>query len=328
MPPDERGDVQRGFNAEGGLLLATDAASEGLNLHHRCRIVIHYELPWSPVRLQQRTGRVDRIGQNKRVHEILLVAGDTAEHLVLAPLARRIASARGTTPGSSRLFQSVTESRVAAAVLNGEELTLAEFEPAPAVDSAHEGLRPHAQLELQRLQNRRAWRAQSAIGTDEPASDLRLPVCALRWTSAAAPQARLVLLFSVSLCSADGQVVHAELVPVALSDGHHEGAARNHLERHLGGMLGEIAAAHRTVTAALDRRECAIAAVVPAAARQLVQAGLFDRRAVRAADARRRAAGTRRADAQDRLHALRASDRLTVSFDVAAKLFVGCGPHP
>jgi hypothetical protein len=93
-------------------------------------------------------------------------------------------------------------------------------------------------------------------------------------------------------------------------------------------MLGEIAAAHRTVTAALDRRECAIAAVVPAAARQLVQAGLFDRRAVRAADARRRAAGTRRADAQDRLHALRASDRLTVSFDVAAKLFVGCGPHP
>ena len=36
---------------------------EGLNLHHRCRLVIHFELPWSPSRLEQRTGRVDRIGQ-------------------------------------------------------------------------------------------------------------------------------------------------------------------------------------------------------------------------------------------------------------------------
>ncbi|RPH59538.1 MAG: hypothetical protein EHM89_10500, partial [Acidobacteria bacterium] len=52
------------------VLLATDAAGEGLNLHHRCRLVINLELPWNPTRLEQRIGRVDRLGQMRRVHAI------------------------------------------------------------------------------------------------------------------------------------------------------------------------------------------------------------------------------------------------------------------
>ena len=47
------------------LLLATDAASEGLNLQRHCRRVIHLELPWNPNRLEQRNGRVDRYGQSR-----------------------------------------------------------------------------------------------------------------------------------------------------------------------------------------------------------------------------------------------------------------------
>ena len=50
---------------EGGVLLATDAAGEGLNLHHNCRVVVNLELPWNPMRLEQRIGRVDRIGQTR-----------------------------------------------------------------------------------------------------------------------------------------------------------------------------------------------------------------------------------------------------------------------
>ncbi|MFQ5884514.1 MAG: helicase-related protein, partial [Thermoplasmata archaeon] len=50
-----------------GILLATDAASEGLNFQQRCHIVVHYELPWNPNRLEQRNGRVDRWGQEKDV---------------------------------------------------------------------------------------------------------------------------------------------------------------------------------------------------------------------------------------------------------------------
>ena len=110
LSPADRRRVQLAFNERGGILLATDAASEGLNLHQRCRLVIHYELPWNPSRLEQRAGRVDRFGQARRVHELALVAAHTAERLVLAPLF-----GRRTSPG--RMLHALTESRVAAAIM-------------------------------------------------------------------------------------------------------------------------------------------------------------------------------------------------------------------
>ena len=76
----ERADVLRQFTAgRTAVLLATDAASEGLNLHHRCRLVVNLELPWTPQRLEQRIGRVDRLGQQRRVHAVQLVAMNTRE---------------------------------------------------------------------------------------------------------------------------------------------------------------------------------------------------------------------------------------------------------
>src|SRR5262249_55469017 len=76
------------------VLLATDAAGEGLNLHHRCRLVINLELPWNPVRLEQRIGRVDRIGQTRTVHACHLIAKGTGEARVLERLRTRIARAQ------------------------------------------------------------------------------------------------------------------------------------------------------------------------------------------------------------------------------------------
>ena len=51
------------------MLVATDVASEGINLHHECHNIIHYDLPWSIISLIQRNGRIDRFGQK---HEPVL----------------------------------------------------------------------------------------------------------------------------------------------------------------------------------------------------------------------------------------------------------------
>ena len=87
----------------GGVLLATDAAGEGLNLHHNCRLVVNLELPWNPMRLEQRIGRVDRIGQRRRVHAFHLIAAGTAEMRVLHRLGTRIARVRAEIGASSPL---------------------------------------------------------------------------------------------------------------------------------------------------------------------------------------------------------------------------------
>jgi hypothetical protein len=75
-------------------MLATDAASEGLNLHTRCRLIINLELPWTPPRVEQRIGRVDRIGQTRTVHAVHLVARGTGEEHLLRRLSDRAARAR------------------------------------------------------------------------------------------------------------------------------------------------------------------------------------------------------------------------------------------
>jgi len=72
---------------------APDAAGEGLNLHEHCRTVINLELPWNPMRLEQRIGRVDRIGQRRRVHAFHLVAAGTGEARLLDRLSVRVSRA-------------------------------------------------------------------------------------------------------------------------------------------------------------------------------------------------------------------------------------------
>ncbi len=90
LSPDERRRAIDEFvHGHAMVLLSTDAAAEGLNLHRRCRLVVHLELPWSPRRLEQRVGRVDRLGQRRRVHAIGLLGADTGEEVLFARLHQK-----------------------------------------------------------------------------------------------------------------------------------------------------------------------------------------------------------------------------------------------
>ncbi len=71
MPTEERERIKAAFQAGPDLspvriLLATDAASEGIDLQLHCHRLIHYEIPWNPNRMEQRNGRIDRHGQKER----------------------------------------------------------------------------------------------------------------------------------------------------------------------------------------------------------------------------------------------------------------------
>jgi superfamily II DNA or RNA helicase len=96
--PERRRQLRRFTHGDADLLLATDAASEGLNLHHRCRIAINLEAPWTPTRFEQRAGRIDRLGQKGRPHIVTLASKGTFEDRVIARLVRRQASVEAAAP--------------------------------------------------------------------------------------------------------------------------------------------------------------------------------------------------------------------------------------
>src|SRR5437773_7814625 len=80
MGREDRMKAQEAFkyDPEVQVLLATDAAGEGINLQ-RAHLMVNYDLPWNPNRLEQRFGRIHRIGQTEVCHLWNLVAKDTRE---------------------------------------------------------------------------------------------------------------------------------------------------------------------------------------------------------------------------------------------------------
>ena len=63
------------------ILISTDAGGEGLNLQF-CHVVVNFDMPWNPMRIEQRIGRVDRIGQQHVVRATNFVLEETVEHRV------------------------------------------------------------------------------------------------------------------------------------------------------------------------------------------------------------------------------------------------------
>lgn len=80
------------------VLIATDAAGEGINLQ-RAHLMVNYDLPWNPNRLEQRFGRIHRIGQTEVCHLWNLVAGETREGEVYRTLLEKLEEARKALGG-------------------------------------------------------------------------------------------------------------------------------------------------------------------------------------------------------------------------------------
>jgi len=90
MDMEERKRVQEAFAKEARILISTDAGGEGLNLQF-CHVVINYDIPWNPMRLEQRIGRVDRIGQAHAVRAVNFVFEGSVEHRVREVLEQKLA---------------------------------------------------------------------------------------------------------------------------------------------------------------------------------------------------------------------------------------------
>ncbi len=78
MNPHERKRAQELFRSQAQVCVATEAAGEGINLQF-CHLMINYDMPWNPTRLEQRLGRIHRIGQERDVYVFNFVATDSED---------------------------------------------------------------------------------------------------------------------------------------------------------------------------------------------------------------------------------------------------------
>ena len=313
MSPAERSAVQNRFARNGSLLLATDAASEGLNLHQRCRIVVHFELPWIPMRLEQRAGRVDRWGQRKRVHEIMLVARHTSERYVLGPLVRRIRAA--VNAGVRTPLASLSESTVASGVLGGAPFDLTPSTVTPLFEGL--SLRDEAEAERSRITWLRALASRRPSAHAIPPRDLVIRRDGW-WTNVATVLVRTRLEGHGTLLDDRLVVILVTTAAVVRPPSHSRlRQIADRLVRQL--TTGPIASCGalapgiqwedsiRHAMSALAAREGALTASQTRRHR-MVQAGLFDRRAVHSAQAQERAATLLMQEAHARVAALTDTD--------------------
>ena len=89
MSIEERNEAMQEFRNETSIFISTDAGGEGLNLQF-ANIIINYDLPWNPMKIEQRCGRVDRIGQQRDVHIYNFIVADTVENRVREVLEEKL----------------------------------------------------------------------------------------------------------------------------------------------------------------------------------------------------------------------------------------------
>lgn len=300
------------------VLVATDAAGEGLNLQARCRLVINLELPWNPMRLEQRIGRVDRIGQSRRVHAVHLVARDTLESRVLARLVRRLERVRLVLGGIDDPLGPASDTAVAGALLTGsgiERLWAPHELSAPGavpVSCSLPGLAARAREACASAGKRRALVTCRALRPARPLTRRQTtqacPVLLLRgpsarrgWSGRAfGGHPGLLLVFEAWVIRLHGEFIESFVIPMWvpgwITSHPHRGdtlaeircvieAVRPHLQERAKQEAAQRAQTLGTLLGPGTRRRrermAALAWVKALETQRPVQHGLFERRALR-----------------------------------------------
>lgn len=117
MDDVERGDVKRWFNDPlhpVRVLVATDAAAEGLNLQRTARYLLHFDCPWNPSRIEQRNGRIDRHGQPRDVTIFHFVTDQDQDLAFLAHVIRKADEIREDLGSANEIFDEAAHRRLIA----------------------------------------------------------------------------------------------------------------------------------------------------------------------------------------------------------------------
>jgi superfamily II DNA or RNA helicase len=122
MDDPQREQIKQAFNDPENkvrVLVATDAASEGLNLQSTARYLLHYDCPWNPSRLEQRNGRLDRHGQARDVQTYHFASTQHADLHFMDYLIRKVDQIREDLGATGDLFDEATHRRL----IEGEDVT-------------------------------------------------------------------------------------------------------------------------------------------------------------------------------------------------------------
>jgi hypothetical protein len=90
VPLEDRRRARIRFETTSRFLLSTEAGGEGVNLHRACHVMVNYDLPWNPMRLQQRIGRLDRYGQQEVVRVFNLRVPDSWDDHISTRILERL----------------------------------------------------------------------------------------------------------------------------------------------------------------------------------------------------------------------------------------------
>jgi superfamily II DNA or RNA helicase len=333
----ERRAALASFHRRGGVLLATDAAGEGLNLQQECRTVVNLELPWNPMRLEQRIGRVDRIGQRRRVHAFHLVSDGEAR--LLERLAARVARAGANIGAADPLGTPPpwTESAVADLVI-GVSRSAPREQPfssgAPLVPLVR--YEQEAAAECQRLHTTRRLLSSHTSDVHRPGTaDETAPLVArtARRRTRLATGGRALAIFRSDLCDAAGRVIasHLTSVLVPLTWCGHDAA------EVVGGIGVAVAGSDRANwlaqsverharLMAMQRRRLDAIAVASAYGHEARQPGLFDRRTERSENETGRRRDERARAMEERRLRLDAAAALSADAPRLALLLLACRP--